>query len=529
LNKIFHVTRRPIDFLGYSADEIDEEVGIFDSEVLNGSNDLVSWKTITWISDEPVGTSIDVQIRSGVTSTEVIAAPWSAKLVKNSEGRVSLEHITNQYIQFRAILRSQTRDITPTLTSVTLRNLTTQSSHFFTTNFIMPSRPIKGLLTANTFIPVTADVVFGINTQDSTDFGDYQIIEPNRLFTTTQGQFGENLRIGVKLLSPGVPQLNVADPDDPYAPNAFECTVSFVFDNDDVIYHDYHFRIRFYNDKFRTQLIHTFFSGNDQTGWSDGSAPDNFPAGGLTVGAGSSDTITFEPIDRIETNQRWYLTIEAWDGTSFETISNDASFICSACNITNEVNLIGEYYQTGLTDPIATMPDFSGFTFDYSVLENDITFPSITGTDWTTSKGQILAGYTDNFAARFRGKIQAPVDGTYTFRLTSSDGSLLFIDGTEVINHDGAHGFTVSDNGSIVLTEGFHDIEVHYFEIAGDAGLILEWVTPGESTFVNVPQQRFFHAVANEYCDDTDSPKVFNFGILFELENGETVKINLNS
>ncbi len=510
----------------YSADEIDEEVGVYTSEVLNGSNDLVSWKSIIWESTEPTNTSINLQIRSGVTEDDTNAADWSANLIVGADGFVTIEHITDQYIQFRAILRSRVRDISPSLTSVTLRNLTTQASHFFTTNFIMPSRVIKGLLTSNTFIPVSSDVVFGINTKNSVDFGDYQIIEPNRVFTSVQGQFGEDFRIGAKLLSPALPQLvPTNDPGDPYDSSSFSCSIDFDFTNTDVTYQDFHFRIRFYNDVFRTQLIHTFFSGNDQTGWSHGSGSNSFPAIGLTIAGSGSASVVFEPLDQIESNQKWFITIEAYDGSVFTTLLDDRSYVCSACNIVNESDLISEYYLTGLPETLTSVPQFSSFTPDHTLLEDNISFPVIPSGDWVTTKGQVLSGFSDNFAARFRGKIQAPVTGLYTFQLQSSDGSILFIDGEEVINHDGVHGFT-SASGSINLAEGFHDIVIHYFDGANDPGLDLRWIQPGESTAVTVPHQRFFHAVATEYCD-VDTPRIFNFGILFELDSGETVKLNL--
>jgi len=512
----------------YSADEIDEEIGIYTSEVLNGSNELVSWKTITWISVEPTGTFVDVQVRSGATKSDTELAEWSADIVKGVDDLVSLEHITDQYLQFRVILKSQSRDLSPTLTSVTIRNLTTQASHFFTTNFIMPSRVIKGLLTTNTFIPVSADIVFGINTKNSIDFGDYQIIEPNRLFTSSQGQFGEDFRIGVKMLSPGIPQLSSTNaPGDPYDSSTFVCSATFAYENTGITSNNFHFRAQFYNDPFRTQLIHTFFSGNDQTGWSHGAGESTFPATGLTIASSASRSIQFEPLDQIESNQRWYITISAWDGEFFETILDDKSYICSACNITNEINLVSEYYKTGLPATLTTIPRFSSFTPDFTLLENNISFAEVFG-EWTTTKGQVLSGYTDQFAARLNGKIQAPTAGSYAFELQSSDGSILFIDAEEVINHDGTHGFTTA-TGSVFLTEGFHDIDLHYFEGTGGAALELRWITPGESTAVVVPPQRLFHAVASEYCDDSDSPILYNFGILFELENGETVKINLDT
>jgi len=516
----------PNDRSFYAADEIDEEVGIYTSEIFNGSNDIVSWKTITWEETEPVGTSVDVQIRNGVTKDETEDASWSANLVKDDEGVVSLEHISDQYIQFRAILRSRTRDISPTLTSVTLRNLTTQASHFFTTNFILPSRPIKGIMTANTFIPVSADVVFGINTKNSTDFGDYQIIEPNRVFTSAQGQFGDNFRIGAKLLSPGIPQVDATNaPGDPYDASSYVCIVNFPYTNIDSVSKNFHFRVKFFNDTFRTQLIHTFFSGNDQTGWSFGGGSDNFPANGVSIAANGARTIKFEPIDRVESNQRWYVLVEAHDGSNFETLIDNKSFVCSTCNLENLAGLVSTYYKTGLPETLTSIPKFSSFTPDHTLLENKISFPAIFG-NWTTSKGQSLSGYDNNFAIKFRGKIQAPIAGTYTFELQSNDGSKLFINADEIIDHDGEHGYTTA-SGQAILTEGFHDIEVQYFDGTGEARLELRWITPGETVAVVVPTGRFFHAVVNEYCDAAVVPQILNFAVLFEMENGETVKLNL--
>ena len=50
-----------------------------------------------------------------------------------------------------------------------------------------------------------------------------------------------------------------------------------------------------------------------------------------------------------------------------------------------------------------------------------------------------LAGRKDAFALRFTGKIKIPKDGSYRFFLVSDDGSKLYIDGKEVVDHDGIH------------------------------------------------------------------------------------------
>lgn len=196
----------------YSADQIDQEIGVYVGEVLNGSNNLVSWSSIAWEGTEPEGTSIDVQIRSGTTETELEESAWSENLTKGGDGLVDINFITDQYLQFRVILISQSRGISPSLTQVTIKSITTQASHFFTTNFVLNSPVKKGIISANIFTPVNSEVVFGINTNNSVSFSDYQIIENNRLFSTSANQFGNNLRIGARLLSPR------SISDDPYNP-----------------------------------------------------------------------------------------------------------------------------------------------------------------------------------------------------------------------------------------------------------------------------------------------------------------------
>jgi len=520
----------------FSAEQIDEEIGIYTSEVLNGSNDLVSWKSITWESTEPTGTSVAVQIRNGVTEDSAESATWSADLTKDSNDLVLLEHITDQYLQFRLILTSRVRDLSPSLTSVVLRNLTSQSAHFFTTNFVLPSRATKGLLTVNTFIPVSSDIVFGFNTKNSVDFGDYQIIEPNRIFNTTEGQFGSGLRIGAKLLSPGLPQLEVSNnPGDPYDESSFVCDIGFNYENIGSTTIAYHFRVRFYNDPFRTQLIHTRFSGNDQTGWSIRGGGDNsFPAEGLSLSSLTTGRIVYTPLDSVSQQQRWYMIIDAWNGSNFETVSDNMSFICSTCNLEQNPGLRAEYYLTLLDQGVflSEIPDFNDYTPSSVFIESQIDFP-LTVNTWistdpsapTNGTGGGIPGTQTDFAVRFTGKLLVPASGIYSFRLSSDDGSKLFINNVEIIDNDGIHAFT-SVTGDVTLDVGLIDIEVQFFEWTGGAGITLEWLIPGESVYSVVPPANLFHTVTNEYCAII-SPRVFNLACILQLENDEVVKFNL--
>lgn len=87
-------------------------------------------------------------------------------------------------------------------------------------------------------------------------------------------------------------------------------------------------------------------------------------------------------------------------------------------------------------------------------------------------------GPADDFAARYTGEFETSETGTYTFFLSSDDGSRLFINGQEVIDNDGLHG-VIEQQVTINLTAGTHSIEVLYFERGGGAVLDLDWSGPG--------------------------------------------------
>lgn len=87
-------------------------------------------------------------------------------------------------------------------------------------------------------------------------------------------------------------------------------------------------------------------------------------------------------------------------------------------------------------------------------------------------------GVTDRFewfAIDYQGRINLPQAGTFTFRLTSDDGSKLFIDGRQVIDNDGIHGVEWQD-AEVTLAAGMHDVRVQYFQgPREDIALVLEW------------------------------------------------------
>jgi len=84
----------------------------------------------------------------------------------------------------------------------------------------------------------------------------------------------------------------------------------------------------------------------------------------------------------------------------------------------------------------------------------------------------------DKFGILFSGEIEINIGGTYTFYLSSNDGSRLFIDGKVIINFDGQHG-SAFRTGKNKLTEGKHKIKLQYFQAGGGKGLELLYEGPG--------------------------------------------------
>ena len=97
----------------------------------------------------------------------------------------------------------------------------------------------------------------------------------------------------------------------------------------------------------------------------------------------------------------------------------------------------------------------------------------------------------NDFALRLRGLIEVPADGTYTFYLTSDDGSVLKLHGETVVNNDGLHAPTTRE-GQVILKAGKHPIEVTFFQVGGARRLRLGYAGPGiEPT--EVPAKAYTH------------------------------------
>lgn len=231
-NKIVQTFKGEDAFL--SADTIRREVGTYESDIFDGGSDLISWLELTWLATLPENTEITVEFRVAETSAAILDEEWIPITSDLRPGEyydyssnfsydysygygytygydysylvshayvADLSFVNDPFIQFRYKLISKELNVTPVLHEFTLTARKAQSVHFYTSNFTLPEDITRGLLTANTDTPVNTEVVFGINTEDSTLFENYYVVEPNRIFELPAELQNKDLRIGIKLIS----------------------------------------------------------------------------------------------------------------------------------------------------------------------------------------------------------------------------------------------------------------------------------------------------------------------------------------
>ena len=111
--------------------------------------------------------------------------------------------------------------------------------------------------------------------------------------------------------------------------------------------------------------------------------------------------------------------------------------------------------------------------------------------DGSPAPGTINA---DNFSVRWRGQVEAPVTGNYTFSTLSDDGVRLWVDGTLLINNWTGHAPTTDTGPPLALVAGQrYDIRMEYFEGPVGAVAKLQWAYPAQAQQI-VPQQRLYPA-----------------------------------
>lgn len=156
--------------------------------------------------------------------------------------------------------------------------------------------------------------------------------------------------------------------------------------------------------------------------------------------------------------------------------------------------LVASYFDIGV--PITSVVQIPwADTPDFTEVVPTVDIAVTTGSFWP-------GGPVDQFASRHKGEIFIPEAGDWTFSTTSNDGSVLLIDGNQIVNNDGQHGLqTVS--ATIGLTAGYHDIEIRHFENVGSAGLFVELQGPGFPDPTILPPALLSHGFPRENVVNT--------------------------
>ena len=96
----------------------------------------------------------------------------------------------------------------------------------------------------------------------------------------------------------------------------------------------------------------------------------------------------------------------------------------------------------------------------------------------------------DYFNFQFTGYLNIETEGTYSFNITSDDGSRLILDGVVIADNNGRHGTRTVESAPVYLTAGPHAIEVQYFDDVGGHNLTVRYKGPGVgdgTSFVVIP------------------------------------------
>ena len=106
------------------------------------------------------------------------------------------------------------------------------------------------------------------------------------------------------------------------------------------------------------------------------------------------------------------------------------------------------------------------------------------------SKVGIPEGVKGNIGLILKGFIDIPEEAIYTFSLLSDDGSMLWIDGQEVIGNDGPHS-PETRVGQKALKAGLHPVELSYFDWNG--GILQLFYRNASGENVECPSSWFKH------------------------------------
>lgn len=235
----------------FSADRVRRESATIETNILNASDGHVAWGKMSWVSETPQYSEIWIYFKVGRTRDQCASAEYSTP-ISSVVQEFDMSGQVGQFIQIKIVLMSTSSASNPIMQQISIESLTSSTSQFITTTFVLPSPVKRGILSMDKLIPVSAMIVPCLDTLDRVSIADFQELPENRLFSVDGSQYGTKLRVGFKFLTPaagtdGAPSENYGD--------IYRNAVLWNIDNsgsstDDVV----DFTVYFYDDEERTSL-----------------------------------------------------------------------------------------------------------------------------------------------------------------------------------------------------------------------------------------------------------------------------------
>lgn len=139
----------------------------------------------------------------------------------------------------------------------------------------------------------------------------------------------------------------------------------------------------------------------------------------------------------------------------------------------------------GFANRLDALPDVAGL-----VPASTSVWASVAQAKTTDAWAGAPSNLVDRFSVVLDGALLVPRTCLGSLRLTSANGSRLFLDGRLVLDHDGRHSQSAKAV-SLPLAEGLHDLRVEGFNDTGASSLTLAW-SLGGSAYETIPAHWFF-------------------------------------
>jgi beta-glucosidase len=231
--------------------------------------------------------------------------------------------------------------------------------------------------------------------------------------------------------------------------------------------------------------------------------------GAYTAGGGSSHVLAphvVTPYDGIEKRAGSGADVSYAD-SSMPTVPADVLTPASGTGS----GLTGEYYdnQTWSGTPVLTRTDP---TVDFTWGQD--------GTAVSPAPGVPA----EHWSSRWTGTLTAPATGTYTFSLTSDDGSTLTIGDTSVVDNGGNHA-VATKSGTIDLVQGQrYPVRLDYFNNTQGDQVHLNWLPPGTDRYAKAEQAAKDADVAVVFANDVESEGVDRPDLTLPFDQDELIE-----